>query len=687
MDTEEQTATTTHRRGRKAARRGSESAVDSTAESAVEPTSEPTQEREYADGQRDAEAQASEPEETRGRSERSHNSRSGGRRSNSGRSNSNRSNSGRSNSGRGGQRRNGGRSNGSSLSPQQDEHLIAPPKYRKGSMRITPLGGLGEIGRNMNVIEYNGHILLVDCGVLFPEEEQPGVDLILPDFDYIKDKLDQIDGLVLTHGHEDHIGGVPYLLRLRPDIPLIGSKLTLAFVKAKCEEHHQNPTMVEVDGRDKLKVGPFNLEFIAVTHSIPDALAVHVRTPAGTLIDTGDLKLDQLPLDHRITDLVEFGKLGEQGVDLLMMDSTNAEVPGFVKPETSIGPELERVFSEATRKIIVASFSSHVHRVQQVVDAAHKIGRKVVFVGRSMVRNMAIASDLGYLHIPEGTVIDLKKAHDVQDNKIVYMCTGSQGEPMAALGRIAEGTHRDITVNEFDTVVLASSLIPGNEHGVYKVINKLVQKGARVVNKDSAAIHVSGHADEGELLYLYNIIKPKCAMPIHGENRHLVANGLIAVKTGVNPNNVVLAEDGDVVDLYHGQAAVVGSVPCGYVYVDGDSVGELTDDELEKRRILGSEGFVSCFAVVDTDRSDVVSGPKIYLNAMAEDESDFEQVRRQIIQQLEDAMMQGTKDTYKLQQIMRRTIGSWVARQLHRKPMVVPVVADIAQDVDTSGRR
>ncbi len=554
-------------------------------------------------------------------------------------------------------------------------------------MRIVPLGGLGEIGRNMNVIEYNGHLLLIDCGVLFPEEEQPGVDLILPDFNYIKNRLDDIDALVLTHGHEDHIGGVPYLLNLRPDIPLIGSKLTLAFVDAKCKEHHQNPTKIEVNGRDKLKVGPFNLEFVAVTHSIPDALAVCVRTPAGSLIDTGDIKLDQLPLDHRITDLVEFGKLGEQGIDLLMMDSTNAEVPGFVKPETSIGPALERAFAEATRKIIVASFSSHVHRVQQVIDAAQKVGRKVVFVGRSMVRNMSIAADLGYLRIPEGAVIDLKQAHDVQDDKIVYMCTGSQGEPMAALGRIADGNHRDITVNEFDTVVLASSLIPGNEHGVYKVINKLIQKGARVINKDNAAIHVSGHADEGELLYLYNIIKPKCAMPIHGENRHLVANGLIAVKTGVNPNNVVLAEDGDVVDLYHGQAAVVGSVPCGYVYVDGDSVGELTDDELEKRRILGTEGFVSCFAVVDTDTSDVITGPKIYLNAVAEDESEFERVRGQIVEQLQDAMMQGTKDTYKLQQIMRRTIGGWVARQLHRKPMVVPVVADIAQSDEAEPRR
>jgi ribonuclease J len=548
-------------------------------------------------------------------------------------------------------------------------------------MRIVPLGGLGEIGRNMNVIEYNGHILLIDCGVLFPEEEQPGVDLILPDFSYIKDRLDEVDALVLTHGHEDHIGGVPYLLKLRPDIPLIGSKLTLAFVDAKCKEHRLNPTKVEVEGRDKLKVGPFTLEFITVTHSIPDALAVSVKTPAGHIIDTGDMKLDQLPLDHKITDLREFGRLGEQGVDLLMVDSTNAEVPGFVKPETTIGPALDRAFAEATRKIIVASFSSHVHRVQQVVDAAHKNGRKVVFVGRSMVRNMGIASDLGYLHLPENTVVDLKQAHDIQDDKIVYMCTGSQGEPMAALGRIADGTHRDITVNEFDTVVLASSLIPGNEHGVYRVINKLIRMGTRVINKDNAAIHVSGHADEGELLYFYNIVQPKCAMPIHGENRHLVANGLIAVKTGVDPQNVVLAEDGDVVDLYHGQAAVVGSVPCGYVYVDGDSVGELTDDELEKRRILGSEGFVSAFAVVDTESSDVVSGPKIFLNAVAEDESEFVKVREQITQQLQDAMMQGTRSTYQLQQIMRRTLGGWVSRKLHRRPMIVPVVADLAQDV------
>ena len=286
----------------------------------------------------------------------------------------------------------------------------------------------------------------------------------------------------------------------------------------------------------------------------------------------------------------------------------------------------------------------------------------------------ALAKDLGYVYVDTGAMYRSIAWQALQN--------GVSLEDGEALGRIADGNHRDITINEFDTVILASSLIPGNEHGVYKVINKLVQLGARVVNRDNAAVHVSGHCNEGELLYMYNIVKPKCAMPIHGENRHLVANGMIAVKTGVDPQNVVLAEDGDVVDLYHGQAAVVGSVPCGYVYVDGDSVGELTDEELEKRRILGTEGFVSSFVVVDTETADVITGPKIYLNAVAEDESEFDKVRHQIVEQLQDAMMQGTRDTYKLQQIMRRTLGGWVARQLHRKPMIVPVVADIAQDVD-----
>ena len=562
--------------------------------------------------------------------------------------------------------------------PKDDSLLVAPPKYRRGSMRIVALGGLGEIGRNMNTIEYNGHLLLIDCGVLFPDSQQPGVDLILPDFSYIRPRLDKVDALVLTHGHEDHIGAVPYLLRERPDIPLYGSSLTLAFVQAKCEEFGIKPICHVVDDKDTAKVGPFNLEFISVTHSIPDALAVAVSTPAGRLIDTGDFKIDPLPIDHRITDLREFAKQGELGVDLLMADSTNAEIKGFVKPESSITPALDHAFATARRKIIVASFSSHVHRVQQVVDVAHKYGRKVVFVGRSMVRNMGIAADLGFLKLPEDTVVDLRDAQKIPDTQLVYMCTGSQGEPLAALGRIANGNHPTIQVNEFDTVILASSLIPGNESEVYRVINQLTSLGAQVINRDNAAIHVSGHADEGELLYLYNIVQPKNAMPIHGESRHQVANGLIAIKTGVDPQNVVLARDGDVVDLYQGKAAIVGSVPCHYVYVDGSSVGELTDEELEKRKILGTEGFVSSFVVVDTRINKVVKGPRIFLNAVAEDEEEFAAVRDDVTDTLERAMQDGTTDTGRLQQVMRRTLGSWIARELHRRPMIVPVVTDLA---------
>lgn len=562
--------------------------------------------------------------------------------------------------------------------PKDDSELVAPPKYRRGSMRIIALGGLGEIGRNMNTIEYNGHLLLIDCGVLFPDSQQPGVDLILPDFSYIRPRLNKVDALVLTHGHEDHIGAVPYLLRERPDIPLYGSSLTLAFVQAKCEEFGIKPICHVVDDKDTAKVGPFNLEFISVTHSIPDALAVAVSTPAGRLIDTGDFKIDPLPIDHRITDLREFAKQGEKGVDLLMADSTNAEIKGFVKPESSITPALDHAFATARRKIIVASFSSHVHRVQQVVDVAHKYGRKVVFVGRSMVRNMGIAADLGFLKLPEDTVVDLRDAQKIPDTQLVYMCTGSQGEPLAALGRIANGNHPTIQVNEFDTVILASSLIPGNESEVYRVINQLTSLGAQVINRDNAAIHVSGHADEGELLYLYNIVQPKNAMPIHGESRHQVANGLIAIKTGVDPQNVVLARDGDVVDLYQGKAAIVGSVPCHYVYVDGSSVGELTDEELEKRKILGTEGFVSSFVVVDTRINKVVKGPRIFLNAVAEDEEEFAAVRDDVTDTLERAMQDGTTDTGRLQQVMRRTLGSWIARELHRRPMIVPVVTDLA---------
>jgi ribonuclease J len=553
--------------------------------------------------------------------------------------------------------------------------IYQPAKLKPGTLRIIPIGGLGEIGRNMTSFEIDGKILIVDCGVLFPEEHQPGVDLILPDFSPIKDRLDDIIGVVLTHGHEDHIGAVPYLLKLRADIPLIGSTFTLALIEAKLKEHRIVPYTLTVAEGDHERMGPFDLEFIAVNHSIPDALAVAITTKGGTVLHTGDFKMDQLPLDDRITDLRAFARIGEAGLDLFMSDSTNADVPGFTPNERDIGPVLESVIARSPRRVIVASFSSHVHRVQQVLDAAHANDRKVVLMGRSMVRNMGIAADLGYLKVPNGVLIDAKKAVNLPDNKLVYMSTGSQGEPMAVLSRMANQEHQ-IVIGKGDTIILASSLIPGNENGVYRMINGLMKLGANVVHKGSAKVHVSGHAAAGELLYCYNILKPRNVLPVHGEQRHLVANANLAIQTGVPEENTIIAEDGTVIDLKDGYASVVGQLDLGFVYVDGSSVGEITDADLKDRRILSEEGFISIFIAVDKQTGAVIVGPEIQARGFAEDEGVFNAVIPQIVKALEDAAKHGTQDTAALQQVVRRTVGRWVNTQHRRKPMIVPVVIE-----------
>ena len=555
-------------------------------------------------------------------------------------------------------------------SPVYEPRLLAP-----ATLRVIPIGGLGEIGRNMTSYEIDGKILIVDCGVLFPEENQPGVDLILPDFSPIRDRLDDVLGIVLTHGHEDHIGAVPYLLKLRQDIPLIGSTLTLALIEAKLKEHRITPYTLTVAEGQSEKIGPFDLEFIAVNHSIPDALAVAIKTVAGVVLHTGDFKMDQLPLDDRITDLRAFARLGEIGVDLFLPDSTNADVPGFTAPERDIGPVLEAVISKAPRRVIVASFSSHVHRVQQVLDAAHANGRRVAFMGRSMVRNMTIAADLGYLRVPAGVLIDAKKAADLPDNKIVYMSTGSQGEPMAVLARMANLEHQ-IEVGKGDTIILASSLIPGNENAVYRVINGLTKLGANVVHKGNAKVHVSGHASAGELLYVYNILKPKNVLPVHGEYRHLVSNQQLAIATGIPEANTIIGEDGIVIDLKDGEATVVGQLDLGFVYVDGSSVGEITDADLKDRRILAEEGFVSIFVAIDAQTGRVIVGPEIQARGFAEDEAVFDAVKPLIIKALSDAAANGTRDTHAFSQVIRRTVGRWVNSSHRRRPMIVPVVIE-----------
>jgi len=551
--------------------------------------------------------------------------------------------------------------------------LPEPPALADNAFRVVALGGLGDIGRNMTVLEYRGKLLIVDCGVLFPEETQPGVDLILPDFAHIQDRLGDVEAVLLTHGHEDHIGAVPYLLRGRQDIPIVGSKLTLAFVESKLKEHRISAQTLTVKEGMTQKYGDFAVEFIAVNHSIPDALAVAVTTPAGTILITGDFKMDQLPLDGRLTDLNAFGRLGDVGVDLFLVDSTNAEVPGFVTSEKDIIPTLQQVIGGATGRVIVASFASHVHRVQQIIDVATRNKRKVAFVGRSMVRNMALASDLGYLTIPNGTLISSDEIADLPDDQAVLICTGSQGEPMAALARIANQDHA-ISVGTGDTVILASSLIPGNENAVYRIINDLTRLGAHVVHKGNALVHVSGHAAAGELLYCYNIVKPKNVMPIHGEWRHLRANADLAIKTGIPEARVILAGDGIVVDLVAGRAAIVGAISCGYVYVEGSTVGEVSESLLKDRRTLGEDGFLSIVAAVNFADRKVIAGPQIHARGFSKEESVFAEILPAIRKTIETALTEGVTDTHQLGQMVRRVAGKWVGEKHRRRPMIVPLI-------------
>ncbi|WP_228815111.1 ribonuclease J [Nocardia cyriacigeorgica] len=584
-----------------------------------------------------------------------------------------------------GRPRQGGRGRGDQSAPQPDpraavapqDRLGTPPKAPSNGLRVFALGGIGEIGRNMTVFEYGGKLLIVDCGVLFPEDQQPGVDLILPDFRPIEDRMDDVVAVVLTHGHEDHIGAVPFLLRLRPDIPVIGSKFTLALVAAKCREHRQHPKLVEVTEGQHTTHGPFGCEYFAVNHSIPDALAVAIRTPAGVALHTGDIKLDQLPLDGRLTDLAGFSRLGDEGVDLFLVDSTNAEVPGFVTPEREIGGVLDTVIGKAKGRVIVASFASHVHRIQQVVDVAQKYGRRICFVGRSMVRNMQIAQDLGYLTVPDGIVVDLDQAATLPSDKLVLISTGSQGEPLSALSRMARGDHRQINIRADDLVVLASSLIPGNENSVFTVVNGLARLGASVITQQSAKVHVSGHASAGELLYLYNAVRPTNAMPVHGEWRHLRANAALAVATGVPEDRVVLAEDGVVVDLVDGIASIVGRVPVGHVYVDGLSVGDVGESTLSDRLVLGEGGFIAITVAIDETTGKAVSTPEVSGRGFSDDPTALSEAAQLVESELLRLAGEGITDTHRIAQGVRRVVGRWVADTYRRRPMIVPTVIGV----------
>jgi ribonuclease J len=559
----------------------------------------------------------------------------------------------------------------------------SPPELARGALRVVALGGIKEIGRNMTMFEYRppdgpSRLLVVDCGMLLGKTNSPGVDLTLPDWSYYANRLGDIDAVVLTHGHEDHIGALPYLLRDRSDIPVYGSRLTLALVAAKLDQHHvHNPDLRQVREGELTDVGPWGLEFFAVNHSIPDALAVAIRVGEQTVLHTGDFKMDQTPLDGRITDLNGFARLGDEGVDLLLADSTNAEVPGFMPSERDVGQVVTDVIAKAPGRIIVACFASHVHRVQQVLDAAVESGRQVALVGRSMVRNMNIARDLGLLHVPDDLLIDLETAEMLPSRRVLLVSTGSQGEPLSALSRMANRDHRTVTISSDDTIVLASSLIPGNETSVGQVINGLSRLGATVVHRSTALVHVSGHAPAGELRYLLNAVRPANHMPVHGEWRHLRAHADIARSTGVPDERIMFAEDGTVVDLQDGVASIAGRIPVGYVYVDGLEVGDIGDATLKDRRILGQEGFLSILVAVDLETNRVMYGPELTARGFSDDPAALDPISVELVEVVEKALADGTRDVDALQHLVRRTVGRWVDREYRRRPMLIPMVVEV----------
>ncbi|MBN3507706.1 ribonuclease J [Mycolicibacterium nivoides] len=554
---------------------------------------------------------------------------------------------------------------------------LAPPKpLAPGGLRVTALGGISEIGRNMTVFEHLGKLLIVDCGVLFPGHDEPGVDLILPDLRHVEDRLDDVEALVVTHAHEDHIGAIPYLLKLRPDIPVVGSKFTIALIREKCREHRIKPEFIEVAERQSSQHGVFECEYFAVNHSIPGCLAVAIHTGAGTVLHTGDIKLDQQPLDGRPTDLPGMSRLGDAGVDLFLCDSTNSEHPGVSPSETEVGPTLHRLIRGAEGRVIVACFASNVDRVQQITDAAVALGRKVSYVGRSMVRNMGIARELGYLKVDDADILDIGAAEMMPAEKVVLITTGTQGEPMAALSRMSRGEHRSITLTAGDLIILSSSLIPGNEEAVYGVIDALAKIGARVVTNAQARVHVSGHAYAGELLFLYNGVRPRNVMPVHGTWRHMRANAALAASTGVPPENIVLAENGVSVDLVAGKASISGAVTVGKMFVDGLITGDVGDATLGERLILSS-GFVAVTVVVHRETGKPAAPAHLYSRGFSEDPKALEPVARNVERELESLAADNITDPTRIAQAVRRTVGKWVGETYRRQPMIVPTVIEI----------
>ena len=558
------------------------------------------------------------------------------------------------------------------------------PKKTKpsGKIRVIPLGGLGEVGKNMTVIEYENDMIVVDCGLGFPDDDMPGIDLVIPDISYLEANKDKLRGVFLTHGHEDHIGAVPYMLRsINP--PVYGTPLTLGIIRNKLEEHilPWRPSLRPVNAGDVIRAGEMEVEFIHVNHSIADACALAIRTPLGVLLHTGDFKLDTSPIDGEMMDLVRLGELGREGILMLMCESTNAERPGHTPSERKVGASLEYIFSTHQKKrIIIATFSSNVHRVQQIIDTSVRHGRKVAITGRSMLNIVSAATELGYMKVPAGVLIELNEIKRFKPSEITLITTGSQGEPMSALYRMAFSDHSQVSLDSNDLVVLSASAIPGNEKLVGRIINELSKNEVEVLHDAVVEVHVSGHACQEELKLMQALTKPKYFMPIHGECRHLNANRELARYMGMEDKNIFLSEIGKVLEIDENGARFAGTVPAGKVLVDGYGVGDVGNIVLRDRRHLAQDGLIVVVATVDTDQREILSGPDIVSRGFVyvrEAEEMMEEARQIAYDALLDALEEEQIDRMQIKKYVKDDLTKYLYAKTKRKPMILPVIMNV----------
>jgi ribonuclease J len=555
-------------------------------------------------------------------------------------------------------------------------------KQRTDRLRVIPLGGLDGIGKNMTVFEYGNDIILVDAGIMFPDDDHPGVDLILPDFSYVVKRKEMVRGILITHGHEDHTGALPYLLKeLGPQVPVLGTKLTLGLIKGKLDEHKlKKAKLREVKAGGHVSLGSFSFDFFAVNHSIPDGVGIFIRTPAGSVMHTGDFKLDQTPIDGRMTDYGMITTFAKAGIDLLMSDSTNAESRGVTLSESEVGRQLREIISGAEQRVIVASFSSHIHRIQQVCDAAVAAGRKVVVTGRSMVTNTKIARELGYLEIGDEWIVDAFDASGIPSEKVVVLCTGSQGEPLSALARMANGDHRTVQVEKGDTVIISATPVPGNEKAVSRVINRLTKAGALVLHKGSMMVHVSGHAASEELKLMLNLAQPTYFMPIHGETRHLAAHARLAHDVGMYEEDIFVMENGDCLELSEKGARLTEKVEHGVVYVDGLSVGDVGQVVLRDRQLLAQDGIATIIIAIDGQTGRPIGEPELVTRGLVvggDNDPLVLEARARIAKTLAKTYKEGATDHSVIQNAVRESLSQLLWERIRRRPMIIPVVMEV----------